>query len=503
MAQIFNIQDDKVVINKLALTYLEGTVNHAGQLNLTGVLNLEGDLKTNGVITADTIKVKNLITEAGSPTEVGRWTFNTEEELVGKGLHWTWGEGNVNLIYRDGRRLYTNANFDLETGFKYKIGNVDVLSINELSPQVVKSKLREVGMLKSLAVQGDSILGEFAFFNSANSRVGLNTDEPNGALSVVENDVEIVIGSPAYGKARVGTFTSHSLAIATDNTDRIIIKNSGEVVIGDEVTKNGNVIINGTLKVDTIIADTRIDRYSPLEFKSTRDSTIYGKGLLWSGLGATRQLIMLANPDRIWTSESFDLGAEQAYYINGDAVLSANGLGNNITRSNLTSVGTLESLTVHGTASFAGGVSVTGGTTLINNALFDDSFGNTLSVVSTKLNASTSLSINIAEDETYYADSHEIVIGNKTNTRRPVKMFGPVSIGVSNSDPEVDLAVKGNIQFADKKFVTGVHAPLDGHYNKGDICWNQDPAPDNYVGWVCIVSGAPGDWAPFGAIGRR
>ena len=60
-------------------------------------------------------------------------------------------------------------------------------------------------------------------------RVGLGTAEPNSAISILENDVEIGIGSPGYGVASIGTFSNSSLSITTDNISRILIKNSGEI----------------------------------------------------------------------------------------------------------------------------------------------------------------------------------------------------------------------------------------------------------------------------------
>lgn len=502
MAQLFNIQDDKVVINKLALKYLEGSVIHAGSFDIVGNASVQNNLAVNGTITADTITVKNLITEAGSLDGSGQWTTNLEDDLVGKGFSWTWGESSTSLVYRNGNRLWTNADFDLDANRSYKINNIDVISLTSLGTQITKSNLREVGPLKSLTVIGDSVVSEFAFFNNGLSRLGLNTDSPNGALSIVENDVEILLGAPSIGTAKIGTYSSHDLDIITDNTTRVSIKNNGKVVFGNEATKTADVTIHGTLTVETIISDTRIDRFSPLEFKATRDSSIYGKGLMWTGTGAPRQLIMMANPDRLWSSESIDLSVDQSYYINNQPVLSHNRLGNLVTGSNLTSVGVLEELEVQGEVKFNGDVRALSGTTQLKTAVFSDGI-NWLNISSSRVNSSGNISINVLEDEVFYADQNEIAIGNKDNTRRAVKVYGPVSIGISTPDPDVDLTVKGDVRIADKKFTSGTSAPNSGTFSKGDICWNQNPASDNYIGWVCVQEGAPGVWLPFGAISRQ
>lgn len=507
MSQIFNIQDDKVVISKLALRYLEGTITHAGQLSVVGPVNLGSTLVVNNTINADTItattiKVKNLITDSGSLAESGNWAYNSEEDLFGKGFNWTHGNGNVRLVYREGGRLWTSGDFDLEASKSYKIDNVPVISLHELGPQVSKSNLKEVGNLKNLTVLGTTVLGEFAYFNNNNGRLGINTDEPNGAISVLENDVELVIGSPAYGKGVIGTYTNHDVAIISDNTERLTVKRDGEVWVGDESTKTGVLRVFGKIYTDELVADTRVERTSPLDFIAGRNGRIYNLGLQWIGSGATRQLIMAAGPDRLWTTESFDLAENQSYYVNGKPVLSDTKLGETVTKSSLTSVGVLESLSVQGLASVSGDLEAKRGTTTLKIAVFNDGV-NVISIDNNRINGSDSVAIRVSEADAFYADRTEIEIGNKENTRRPVKLFGPVSVNVNTPEPGFDLEVQGDVKLGGKKFVNGSAAPTAGTFTKGDICWNDNPQEHNYVGWVCTASGTPGTWLPFGAIARQ
>lgn len=496
--QLFTIQDDKIVINKLALKYLEGSIIHAGSLDIVGNTSIQSNLSVKGTIVADTINVKNLITETGDTANIGNWITSKEEDLEGKGLSWTWGNGQVQLFYRNGNRLWASGHIDIPAEKSYKIDNVEVISLTELGPQVTKSKLKEVGTLKSLTVAGNTLLSDFAFFNSSNSRFGLNTDQPNGTFSLLENDVEFIIGSPNYGSASLGTYSNHNLSIITDNTPRVTFKNSGEIVFGSELVKSADVTIYGTLKVDTLISDTRIDRYSPLEFKSSRDKSIYGQGLLWTGTGSTKQLIMRADPDRLWTTESIDIAADHAYFINGSPVLSEHSLGQYVTKSNLKTLGVLEGLEVEGDSLINGniiGISAKFGSLVISD------YHNSISFAKSNINASTSISINVSEDEVYFANDQEISIGNKLNILRPVKIYGPVAIGVSTPDPSLKFSVNGPISINNRKFIDGDSIPTEGMFTKGDICWNSTPTPGNYVGWICIADGSPGTWATFGVIG--
>ena len=262
--------------------------------NTTGAVTHTGDITVTGVITAETINVKNLVTELGNPAEMGAWAGNVESDLNGKGFSWTWGDASTQLIYRTGNRLWTNAKLDVTSESNYNIDGTTVISLTALGSTVRSSKLTSVGTLEKLSVSGDTLLGDFAFFNSTYNRLGLGNDEPNAAIDIIENNVNITIGSPSTNLATIGTNSNHDVGIITDNIPRILVKNNGEVVIGDPIGKNGIVRINGSLYVDNLISDTRLDRSSPLQFQATKDQSIYGLGISWIGTGVNRQLIMMS-----------------------------------------------------------------------------------------------------------------------------------------------------------------------------------------------------------------
>jgi hypothetical protein len=489
MTQLLTIQDDKIFIDKLVVTSTEGDVTHSGLFDVIGNTTLHNDLSVYGTISAETINVKNLVTSSGLSSSSGEWTVNTEEELNGKGFTWTYGNGSTRLIYRTGNRLWCNSDIDLDSESSYKIDNVPVISASSLGSQIKYSKLTQVGNLLSLTVLGDTNVGEFAFFNTTHNRLGLGTSEPNSSISIVDNNVEISIGSPKYGLANIGTYSNHDVAIITDNTARILIKNSGEIQIGNENSHNGILKVFGTIQVDNIVSDTRIDRTTSLEFATTRDNGIYGKGIIWTGTGNTRQLVMMGEPDRIWSSESFDIAADKSYLINGSPVLTSSSLGYSITESHLTSVGILESLTISGPATAS---------LITANELIAETVH-----ISTGITANESISLSINTSEVFYADSSQIVIGSSENQRSTVKIHGALSVGINNPDPTVGLSVRGDVSFANKKFVTNTSIPQGGTFVIGDICWNQSPVADGYVGWICIVDGTPGEWLPFGSIARQ
>ena len=428
--------------------------------------------------------------------------FNStdEEGLDGQGIKWSDGADITSLVYRPGQRIWSDGHFDLEASRSYKINNAPVLSAKELGPSIIRSSLRQVGNLTSLIVNGNASIGEFASFNSALNRVGLGTDLPNATLSVSENGVEAIIGAPTNSRAIIGTYTNHDLDLVTDNTVRVTITTTGEVVVGHEKFKNGVLRVHGTIHADNVISDDTAGRISSVKFKGTTADSIYEIGLVWTGKDRTRQFILKEGSDRFWSSESIDLNADASFQISGRAVLTGDSLGLHVINSSLTSVGTLNKLTVSGPATFLEALNADA---LNTKSLTVNKEADTLTVNTDGLTTSKDFKIIVDGIEELKINDTEFVIGNKQNPGRPLKLFGQLAIGVNTPDPSVDLEVKGDVSFAGKKFITGAASPVFGSFKLGDVCWNTEPQEGSYAGWICIKAGNPGEWAPFGAIGRH
>ena len=301
--------------------------------------------------------------------------------------------------------------------------------------------------------------------------------------------------------ATVGTYTNSDVSIITDNTPRVTVKNTGEVIFGSALTNSAIVTINGTLNVTTLLSDTRVDTYSPIEFKPSDNNSIYGLGLVWKDTTIPTRFVLQPNPDRLFSTISIDLDANQSYYINEQPVLSKSGLGTTVVDSNLTSVGTLNSLLVSGNSDVGG--AITSRTSVLTPLLKVSNNNSSIDLTSDRLNISKNFAISVAFDNLFYADAMNVSLGNKLNSNRTINLYGQVGIGLSSIDPSVSLDVSGSVRFSGKKFITGNSSPAQGSFAKGDICWNQTPVPGSYIGWVCIADGGPGQWAPFGSISQQ
>jgi len=377
---------------------------------------------------------------------------------------------------------------NLPQGNTYQIEGVDVLSFDTLGASVSKSNLRQVGQLNSLTVVGNTELGQYVYFDANNNRVGINTSTPNGILSVVGESAEIVIGNPTDSLGTIGTFTSHDLALVTDNTSRILVKATGNVHVKKDL------YVDGTLYATTAVYQTEVQSTKSVEFNSTADSTIYGIGLEWVGTGSPKQLVMRQSPDRLYTTENFDLAHGNNYFINGNIVLAESSLGAGVTTSSLTKLGALTELVVAGASDFQGSI-------VAQHITADTVAFNQLAINTTGIQATDNFNLKIENESVVYADATNVNIGDKNLGNTQMRVFGKLSVGVNNPDPDLTLAVAGNISFAGRKFFTGISFPIQGNYTKGDTCWNTEPDVGNFMGWVCVKSGNPGVWAGFGRIG--
>jgi hypothetical protein len=416
---------------------------------------------SDGKITVDTIEPGKAVSFAG----------NSFAEVEGKGIKWTDGRKSKTLALKKSK-LWTDLSINIADEQSYEINDSLVLSLTELGSSVTKSNLKQVGTLRSLNVSGNAVLADFAIFSSELNRLGINTETPGAAIGIRENGVDIVVGSLKNDTAVIGTTSNDHLEIITDDTARIT------------VTNNGDVRVHGKLYAEEIVTQ----RSSPLVFKETTESSNYGKGIVWSGItGSPKQLVLQANPDRVFSTENIDLADKKHISINRVPVLNQSTLGDTVTESSLQKLGILRELQVAGDAAVTRNFS----TTRI-------SIGN-FSITENKLDTQGNFSV-VRNDADEITIGSNIVIGNNNNPHRTVSVYGQMTVGVANPDPEYGLTVAGPVSFENKKFKVGFAAPDSGEFNKGDIVWNTDPKATDYIGWVCVVAGSPGRWLPFGAI---
>lgn len=279
-----------------------------------------------------------------------------------------------------------------------------------------------------------------------------------------------------------------------------------------EGTVSAHTIKADILDVKEIKADIKIENDSPLRFAG---DNIYGKGILWEGIGYTKQFVFAAGPDKFFSSEHIDLGKGRYYSVNNQKVIDDKEIGETVETSYLRQVGRLRGLLVDGNVVINDYVFFNGTTDRLG--LGTDAPNATLSIAEhgVEVIAGTrdftrgmigtfaSSAFDIVTDNTpriSVAPSGDVQIGNKTSLPIQVGIHGNLGINVNSPDPRAQLHVAGAIKFNDKIHLSGDEPPKHGVFNKGDIVWNNNPQMGRPVGWVCLGGGTPGAWAGFGQV---
>ena len=106
------------------------------------------------------------------------------------------------------------------------LGGETLLHEGKLCRAITDSNIQSVGTLRTLKVQGEASFNKNTM-HVLNKRVGVNTDTPEKALSVWDEEVSIVIGKHQSNQAYVGTNRDQGLVIGTNRLPQIEISADG------------------------------------------------------------------------------------------------------------------------------------------------------------------------------------------------------------------------------------------------------------------------------------
>jgi hypothetical protein len=116
-------------------------------------------------------------------------------------------------------------------------GDKHVLGNNSLGPHIINSNLRKVGNLNELVVSGQAIIGETLTVNMG--RVGINTEETPGVLSIWDQDSELSVLKYAQKNMFVGSTRQNDITLGSYNQNQIVLKTDGTVELNGPFRFNG------------------------------------------------------------------------------------------------------------------------------------------------------------------------------------------------------------------------------------------------------------------------
>jgi hypothetical protein len=178
-------------------------------------------------------------------------------------------EWQSDLVRQVAEHIKTNGiAFDRVT-----IGGELLLDNGYLSRAITESNLQTVGNLKNLTVSGEVRLNET--FNINRNRVGVNTEEPEMAVSIWDEEVAINIGKNKLNQAYIGTSRSQGIAIGTNRIPQI------------EITADGLTQIKKLqVGVHRISHDTQVPGYSGTKGDIVFNANPTDNVFAWVCLGA-------------------------------------------------------------------------------------------------------------------------------------------------------------------------------------------------------------------------
>jgi hypothetical protein len=214
---------------------------------MDGAVVVENDLITNSIkattVTADTLIVKDFATDQP-------WYATMKQDV-----------------------LASVPKPEMPKDWSFKIAEMDA----KIQVNAARNQLNE------LEVSGEAMLSDVLYTTPGNKRVGINTMEPSDALTVWDQETEVVIGKHASQEGYIGTRRRQDLNIGANNTVGLKIRSDGTVsmdklellgrTIGSSKTipghaaKKGDIVLNDNPTVGGYVGWVCLD------------------GIRWSGYG--------------------------------------------------------------------------------------------------------------------------------------------------------------------------------------------------------------------------
>ena len=214
---------------------------------MNGAVVVENDLITNSIkattVTADTLIVKDFATDQP-------WYATMKQDV-----------------------LASIPKSETPKDWSFKIAEMDAkIQVNA-----------DRNQLKELEVSGEAMLSDVLYTTPGNKRVGINTMEPSDALTVWDQECEVVIGKHASQEGYIGTRRRQDLNIGANNQVGITVRSDGTVALNKlelqgKVISSGDTIPGHAAKRGDIVLNTKpaVGGYV---------GWICLDGLRWSGFG--------------------------------------------------------------------------------------------------------------------------------------------------------------------------------------------------------------------------
>jgi hypothetical protein len=186
---------------------------------------VENCLTAKSIEAVDSLRVQNLVVTGSINTDNFAWTA-LADSISQKTLDQLTSTWKKNLVDQVVTQIQEHGiDFD-----QVLVKGQTIINGNQLTRAVTESSLQSVGTLKSLSVSGEAKFNNNTL-SVLNKRLGVNTDAPEKALGVWDEEVSIVIGKHKLNQAYFGTNRDQSVAIGVNREPQIEINTDGLTTI--------------------------------------------------------------------------------------------------------------------------------------------------------------------------------------------------------------------------------------------------------------------------------
>lgn len=181
---------------------------------------IENKLTTESLEVVNGLTVKDLTVKGTINTDNRSWhtLANSISDITLKKLSDDW---KLELVKQVSESIKEQGiEFD-----QVKINNEYVVSGDQLSSAITQTNIQKLGILKELRVKGEASINDS--LHVLKTRVGVNTESPDRALTVWDEEISISIGKHKSHEAYIGTNRDQSLNICVNKEPMITVDTSG------------------------------------------------------------------------------------------------------------------------------------------------------------------------------------------------------------------------------------------------------------------------------------
>lgn len=265
----FELSADRIGNGTIKNFTSSGIDDHATDVNLTimdGQVVIENELVSNYLTVVEKANIKDLSID--NITINKRITINDS----------SFAESIKGLIDNRISQKMNNNDIDLN-GNPLKSNDQVLLDHKSLGNSIIESNLRKVGRLSSLAVTGETELAETVFITDG--KLGINTDEPAGALTAWDEECEVTIRKYKNRTMYFGSTRDSELAFGVAGDGVLLVRRSTVEV---PKIKIGNISISAS-------AVEPKERAAPGDFV-INDSPGLGKPWAWRCAGGDKWIAL-------------------------------------------------------------------------------------------------------------------------------------------------------------------------------------------------------------------